>query len=236
MDNKEMRKEFEIWAKENYLKMGVDKEEVPHMFELYKDGTYNFYGVDTAYAAYVSYLEGYKEGNKFKEEVFDEKPINNEDELESLYWEFDSQRSKKTTDERLLFKGKLRYYASIVKNNVETTKPIWTWEEYKNKVLPQVGAIVEDNNRAKAEILFNKHGFIGFLCETDGGNPSILSEGAFLSHFKPLETPQQKYSRERSEFVKSIEVPAYVWKDSVSDFKAGLSVAYERLKPFKEGI
>ena len=109
MDNKEMRKEFEIWAKENYLKMGVDKEEVPHMFELYKDGTYNFYGVDTAYAAYVSYLEGYKEGNKFKEEVFDEKPINNEDELESLYWEFDSQRGKKTTDERLLFKGKLRY-------------------------------------------------------------------------------------------------------------------------------
>ena len=77
MYNKEMRKEFEIWAKENYLKMGVDKEDVPHMFELYKDGTYNFYGVDTAYAAYVSYLEGYKTGNKLKEESLAEmtKPI-----------------------------------------------------------------------------------------------------------------------------------------------------------------
>lgn len=77
MYNKEMRKEFEIWAKENYLKIGVDKEDVPHMFELYKDGTYNFYGVDIAYAAYVSYLEGYKTGNKLKEESLAEmtKPI-----------------------------------------------------------------------------------------------------------------------------------------------------------------
>lgn len=32
MDNKEMRKEFEIWARENYLKMGVDKEDYINVF------------------------------------------------------------------------------------------------------------------------------------------------------------------------------------------------------------
>lgn len=222
MDNKEMRKEFEIWAKENHALLCPRVDNVEEMFELY-NGDYKLMVVGA----------GYRVFKKLKEEA-SEKSINNEDELESLYWEFDNQRSKKTTDERLLFKGKLRYYASIVKNNAVTTKPVWTWEEYWSKVLPQVGAIVEDNNKAKAEILFNKHGFVGFLCETDGGTPSSLSEAAFLSHFKPLETPQQKYNRERSEFVKSIGVPAYVWKDAANDFKAGLSVAYEKLKPFQK--
>ena len=58
--------------------------------------------------------------------------VDDENELENLYWEFYSQRSKKTTDERLLFKGKLRYYASIASVDKSTKEPNrWTWEDKK---------------------------------------------------------------------------------------------------------
>ena len=37
-----------------------------------------------------------------------------EDLLEQLYWEFDAQR-KKTGDERISFKGKMRFYADQIR-------------------------------------------------------------------------------------------------------------------------
>lgn len=52
-----------------------------------------------------------------------------EDLLEQLYWEMDTQR-KKTGDERLAFKGKLRFYANAIHShpsNITKVTPVSDW-------------------------------------------------------------------------------------------------------------
>lgn len=116
----------------------------------------------------------------------------------------------------------------------EKTKPIWTLEEYNSKVLPQVGAIVEDNNRTKAEILFKKNGIIILLREDACYIPERLTADLFLNKFKPLETPQQKYNREMKEYVKTIVDKDPVGRYSIYDFEEGIKAAYKQFNPFQE--
>lgn len=219
MDNKEMRKEFEIWAKENYDLMNIPASKVERMFELFED-RYNFIDVGVGYQVF----------KKLKEESSAEKPINNEDELESLYWEFDDQRSKKTTDERLLFKGKLRYYASIVKNNVETTKPIWTWEDKIAGRLPEVGATVLGSLDCECVILGADIKDKIVAVQYQDGQLQKLN----IHYINPVETPQEKYNREMEEYVKAIADKDPESRYSIYDFKEGVKAAYKQFKPFQE--
>lgn len=49
--------------------------------------------------------------------------VNFEDQeelLEQLYWEFDSERKKQPENERILFKGKLRFFAGQVNRYLNT--------------------------------------------------------------------------------------------------------------------
>ena len=124
--------------------------------------------------------------------------VDDENELENLYWEFDSQRSKKTTDERLLFKGKLRYYASIASVDKSTKEPNrWTWEDKKAGRLPDVGA----------ELIHKTRGicyFVGIGVDENACWALKLQSGliyiAEKSWCSPIETPEERAKREREEW------------------------------------
>ena len=123
--------------------------------------------------------------------------VDDENELENLYWEFDSQRSKKTTDERLLFKGKLRYYASIASVDKSTKEPNrWTWEDKKAGRLPEVDWIVGAtgiNEDARVAAINNDSVCVVFK---DGGFITL-----HVSGISPIETPAEKAQRLRDEWV-----------------------------------
>lgn len=48
-----------------------------------------------------------------------DRDIHDEELLEKLYWQFDADRSANPENERLLFKGKLRYYARKIKEEAD---------------------------------------------------------------------------------------------------------------------
>ena len=119
----------------------------------------------------------------------------------------------------------------------EKPKPIWTWEDKNNKILPETGSlIVGKTTKIVYEVVKKNNDGFAIASTNEEGDITVgfYTKEEIVTCFEPLETPQQKYDRERREFVLSIKVPAYVWKDSVSDFKAGLSIAYDKLKPFQE--
>lgn len=64
--------------------------------------------------------------------------LDNHDEemVEQLYWDFDNQR--KLGDERLTFKGKLRYYASEFLRNMKALTAMDIEEAHKQLVIPEV--------------------------------------------------------------------------------------------------
>ena len=121
--------------------------------------------------------------------------VDDENELENLYWEFDSQRSKKTTDERLLFKGKLRYYASIASVDKSTKEPNrWTWEDKKAGRLPEVGSIITYRDETLTCHFIDGDGEI-WAHDIDNNIVTPL-----LRDCKPIETPAEKAQRLREEW------------------------------------
>ena len=124
--------------------------------------------------------------------------VDDENELENLYWEFDSQRSKKTTDERLLFKGKLRYYASIASVDKSTKEPNrWTWEDKKAGVLPDVGCevMVIDTKMVCT---------VNAICKIYKSLSLTFPDGSLgmveLEDIDPIESPEEKAARLKSEW------------------------------------
>ena len=159
--------------------------------------------------------------------------VDDENELENLYWEFDSQRSKKTTDERLLFKGKLRYYASIASVDKSTKEPNrWTWEDKKAGRLPEVGTkAMQCHEYCTVDILSVHHGYI-VVCNSDidDSRPVSFEIEKFIELFNPIETPAEKAQREEDEFVKSEMKDTTLSIEWACIYERGVRAAYRKLK------
>jgi hypothetical protein len=122
--------------------------------------------------------------------------------LESLYWEFDSQRAKKTTDERLLFKGKLRYYADLVAGKGENAEPKhWTVADQKAGRPPYVGyeCIYKNNHLVTFLVLYIDDEFI--CLKNSNGTVFTILICDFIKSYKPIETPDEKAARLEDEWV-----------------------------------
>ena len=151
--------------------------------------------------------------------------VDDENELENLYWEFDSQRSKKTTDERLLFKGKFRYYASIASVDKSTKEPNrWTWEDKKAGRLPEVGSTFTYKNETLTCHFIDCDGEIW----AHDINDRIVTP--WLKDCQPIETLSKKAQREEDEFVKSIMKDLELNAVFPSDAYMGIRAAYRKLK------
>ena len=159
--------------------------------------------------------------------------VDDENELENLYWEFDSQRSKKITDERLLFKGKLRYYASIASVDKNTKEPNrWTWEDKKAGRLPEVGTkAMQCHEYCTVDILSVHHGYI-VVCNSniDDSRPVSFEIEKFIELFNPIETPAEKAQREEDEFVKSEMKDTTLSIEWACIYERGVRDAYRKLK------
>ena len=159
--------------------------------------------------------------------------VDDENELENLYWEFYSQRSKKTTDERLLFKGKLRYYASIASVDKSTKEPNrWTWEDKKAGRLPDAGCRVDfchklNTNWRTGEIKYIDNQVA--VIKADDIDRHFVYEFDRVE-FKPIETPAEKAQREENEFVVAMLDAASQEQLMSAGFKSGVIAAYRKLK------
>ena len=158
--------------------------------------------------------------------------VDDENELENLYWEFDSQRSKKTTDERLLFKGKLRYYASIASVDKSTKEPKrWTWEDKKAGRLPEVGAKCNHCHSVdERTVLSVTDKYVGIECDNSDINPYFVTHAEFIQYYIPIETPAEKAKREEGEFVVAMLDAASHEQLMSAGFKSGVIAAYRKLK------
>ena len=159
--------------------------------------------------------------------------VDDENELENLYWEFDSQRSKKTTDERLLFKGKLRYYASIASVDKSTKEPNrWTWEDKDAGRLPEVGCRVDfchklNTNWRTGEVKYIDNQ-VAVIKADDIDRPFVYEFDRV--ELNPIETQAEKAQRLEDEFVKSDMKDTTVSSEWACIYERGVRAAYRKLK------
>ena len=118
-----------------------------------------------------------------------------EDELEALYWHFDTDKKTGARSERDIFKGKVRYLINKFTQPKKT--PVWTVADQQAGRLPEVGALVKP-------IASNPVPFLGVdrkdhkLWVFQGGSGFVFS--CLAARCEPIESPEEKAARLREEW------------------------------------
>ena len=124
-----------------------------------------------------------------------------EDELEAIYWHFDSQRKAGSLSERDVFKGKVRYLFNQFMQPTKT--PTWSSADQKAGKLPVVGCRVNfchksNTNWRTGEIKYIDDQVV--VIKTNNIARPFVYEVDRVE-FKPIESPEEKAARLREEWV-----------------------------------
>ena len=106
----------------------------------------------------------------------------------------------------------------------------WTVEDQKAGRLPEVGAKCRNYHSVdERTVLSVTDKYVGIERDNSDMNPYFVTHAEFLQYYIPIETPREKYDRERDECISKLlkEIPP-----SPVTVIPAMKIMYEELKPF----
>ena len=103
----------------------------------------------------------------------------------------------------------------------------WTWDDKKAGRLPEVGSDVLCSNGKTIYTIEAVNKNENQLCVRDGDDGDLAI--TYTQHIQPLETPREKYDRERDECIDKLlaKIPP-----SPITVVTAMKIMYEELRPF----
>ena len=126
-------------------------------------------------------------------------------------------------------KSHLTFKPSAMRRTIKEPKQ-WTWEDKKAGRLPDVGAEFShchSVDKRTVLLLTDKH--VGIECDNSDVNPYFVTHAEFIKYYIPIETPREKYDRERDECIDKLlaKIPP-----SPITVVPAMKIMYEELRPF----
>ena len=118
-----------------------------------------------------------------------------------------------------------RGWVDLAMREPESPKPMWTKADQEKGILPTVGCELRIGSDLYIVEAINSNE--GQLCVRDKSDGELSI--TYRQYIKPIETPREKYDRERDEWVNSLRNKLPPLNMS---FINGMIKAYEELKPF----
>ena len=119
-----------------------------------------------------------------------------------------------------------RGWVDLAMREPESPKPMWTKADQEKGILPTVGCLCIEGMYPE-EVIAVTSKYIVTKTKTDGVCTTSIE--TFKRTYRPIETPREKYDRERDEWVNSLRNKLPPLNMS---FINGMIKAYEELKPF----